>query len=335
MKVLVTGGTGFLGSHLVDALHAAGAEVFALLRNPGKPGWLAGTGARFLQGDLFSIPPLPRDIDTVYHLAGTAKSVQTAVYYTVNHLGTASLLAALESRGVKAHFVFVSTISAGGPSPGGRLRREDDPPRPVSPYGQSKLLAEREVLKRRDVLPVTILRPGFIIGPRDRDFLELAKIVGWGVIPQLRGRRFHISGLYIKDAVRALVGLLRTPRRSGGIYNIAAPEPLDTLELGRIVAGCFGKRTLTIPVPLFAARWISGAAGLAARTAGRRPTVNPNLFQEMIRGDWGVDTRKAAEELSFVADTPFERAMGETLAWYVERGWLRRRLKSPARKSAT
>jgi len=335
MSVLVTGGTGFLGSHLVEALLDAGVEVLTLLRNPGKPGWLAGTRARILRGDLFSIPPLPRDIDTVYHLAGTAKSVQTAVYYTVNHLGTASLLAALESRGLRPHFVFVSTTSAGGPSPEGRLRREDDPPRPVSPYGRSKLLAEGEVLGRRDVLPVTVLRPGFIIGPRDRDFLELAKIINLGILPQLLGRRLLVSGLCVRDAIRALVGLLRPPPHSGGLYNIAAPEPLESLELGRVVAGCLGRKTLTVQVPLVAARLISCAAGLASRATGRRPTFNPNMFQEMTRGEWGVDTRKAAEELGFVADTPFPQAMEETLKWYIDRGWLRRRLPPPPTAKAT
>ncbi|MBN2199462.1 MAG: NAD(P)-dependent oxidoreductase [Candidatus Aminicenantes bacterium] len=323
MKVFVTGGTGFVGSHLIEALLAQGVEVFALMRNPKKPVWLAGTDTHVLKGTLFSIPPLPRDLDAVYHLAGVAKSSQTAVYYTVNHLGTASLLAALDRQGIKTNFVFVSTISAGGPSPPGGFRREDDPPRPISPYGRSKLRAEREVLRRRDAFPVTIVRPGFIVGPRDRDFLELLKIIRWGIKPMLGRRVLRVSSISIRDAVRALLRLLRPPARAGSIYNLAFPEPIDTTELVNTAAALIGRKTLALRIPVPAARWASFASGLAARVAGRRPTLNMNLFLEMCQGEWAVDTRKAADELSFTAEIPFKKALAETLAWYVETGWLR------------
>src|SRR5512143_2620633 len=151
MRVLVTGGTGFLGSHLVESLlEDPGCEVFALARDPSKPRWLEGIdGVRFLAGDLRNLPGLPAGLDCVYHLAGLTKTLKPSEYYSVNRDGTANLLRALEGQRKPLRFVHLSSLAAAGPSSPGRGIREDDPPHPVSPYGESKLAAEAEVLKYR------------------------------------------------------------------------------------------------------------------------------------------------------------------------------------------
>lgn len=322
MKAFVTGGSGFVGSHLIEALLAEGVEVFALLRDPRKPGWLQGLPVNVLEGNLFSLPPLPRDLDTVFHLAGVAKTSREADYYTVNHLGTASLLASFESRGLKPCFVYVSTTSAGGPSSGGTLRHESDLPSPVSPYGRSKLLGEREALRRSRSLPVTVLRPGFVFGPRDKDFLTLLKIIDFGFIPLLRGIPVRASGIYIKDAVRALLRFLRPPVRSGEIYNIAASPPLELEAFSRTLAALLGRKAKAIRLSRRAAGLFTAAAGLASRIRGARQSLNSSFTREALHGDWAVDVNKAARELGFRAATPLDEALAETVAWYRLRGWL-------------
>ena len=99
MKAFVTGGTGFIGSHLVEALSRMGIEVFALIRNPKKLKWLKGLNFHILKGDLFSIPSLPGNLDVVYHLAALTKATKAKDYYTVNQQGTASLFESLMLRG--------------------------------------------------------------------------------------------------------------------------------------------------------------------------------------------------------------------------------------------
>ncbi len=185
MRVLVTGGTGFLGSHLVERLlEEPDAEVYALVRNPSKLRWLNGVErVRLLTGDLHHLPALPAGLGCVFHLAGLTKTLKSNAYYTVNQEGTANLLRALEGQSCPPRFVHLGSIAAGGPSAPRRPVREEDPPRPVSPYGESKLMAEAEILKYKDRFPVVTLRAAAVYGPRDEDFLEYFRWMKRGILP--------------------------------------------------------------------------------------------------------------------------------------------------------
>ncbi len=322
MKIFVTGGTGFVGSHLVEALLAGGHEVWALVRNPKSSAWLTDLPVRMLKGDLFSIPPLPRDLEAVFHLAGLAKSTRISRYYSVNSLGTASLLDALARQRLKPRVVYVSTISAGGPSSEGCLRREDEPPSPVSPYGRSKLLAEQAVLRSRHDVPVTILRPGIIFGPRDHDLAEILKWIKRGILPFLKGRKIRVSCIYIKDFVTLLLRCLAVPPRSGEIYHAAASPAVDFDDFGNEAAVILGKDPFRIGVSLKTVRWFSLASEVLCRATGLRPTLNSSFAADMNCGSWAVDTTKAKRELSFEPVTPFRKALEETIRWYRNAGWI-------------
>ncbi|MBN1938836.1 MAG: NAD(P)-dependent oxidoreductase, partial [Candidatus Aminicenantes bacterium] len=178
--VLITGATGFVGGHLAERLRSRGTAVTALVRNPARGRFLESLGVRLLQGELDGGPIFPDDLDAVFHLAGMTRARRTADYYSVNQKCTASLLGSLLEHGLRPRFVFLSTTAAGGPSPDGRPLREDDPPRPVSDYGQSKLLGEEAVLSRKEDLPVSIVRVGPVYGPRDPGFLDYFKVVRRG-----------------------------------------------------------------------------------------------------------------------------------------------------------
>ncbi|MBW1790178.1 MAG: NAD(P)-dependent oxidoreductase, partial [Deltaproteobacteria bacterium] len=92
MKIFVTGGTGFIGSHLIDSLlHENGMEIYALVRDLRNKKWLEGRAIRCLEGDLTNLPSLPQDIDMIFHLAGSTKARKPADYYTANKEGSASL----------------------------------------------------------------------------------------------------------------------------------------------------------------------------------------------------------------------------------------------------
>ena len=322
MKVLVTGGTGFVGSHLVEALLRNNVEVFALIRDTKNLKWLQGLDIHLLQGDLFSIPSLPHDLDLVYHLAALSKATKEKDYYTVNHQGTASLFDSLERQKIKPAVVVMSSISAGGPSAEGRPIREDDPPHPVSSYGRSKLLAEDEALRRKTELPVVILRPGIIFGPRDQDMLVLFKIFKLGFVPRFRDGRIKASFCYVKDVARALLLFLRRPVPSGEIFNIAMADPPSFLEFSKTIGRLMGFSLRSLSLPVKAVGLAARLAEWSARLKGKRPTFNRSLFREMREVRWVVDVRKAAEQLGFRADTLLESALAETIQWYREQGWL-------------
>ena len=324
MRVLVTGGSGFLGSHIVEGLlDEPGAEVFALVRDPCRPRWLEGeTRVRLIAGDLQNLPALPDGLTAVYHVAGSTKTLKTKAYYTVNRDGTTNLLRALERQSGRPRFVHISSLAAAGPSSPERGVREDDPPRPVSHYGESKLQAEREVLKCRDRFSVVVLRPGAIYGPRDEDFLEYFRWIKRGLRP-LVGRRQLLSVVYVRDVVRAALLAGRAEAAAGGIFNIADPTPCGWEEIGAIAAGLLGRRPRTVRLPLWAAYLASAASEGVGRLIGRdKGLMNRDKVKLARPAGWVADVAKARRVLGFETAVPLEQGLGETIAWYLAKGLL-------------
>jgi dihydroflavonol-4-reductase len=323
MRVLVTGGTGFLGSHLIEALlERPGAEVYALVRDPCRLRWLEGIeGVRLLTGDLGSVPGLPAGLACVYHAAGLTKTLRPNEYYSVNREGTANLLRALESQAGSVRFVHVSSLAAVGPSSPGSGVSEDAPPRPVSAYGESKLQAEREVLKYRDRFSVVLLRAAAVYGPRDEDFLEFFRWIKRGIKPVL-GRQKRLSLLYVRDAVRACL-MAGDPGPGGEIFNIADPRVYSWEDIGRVAAALLGKRPIPIRLPIWSAYLASVASeGVGRLIGGGNSFINVSKFKQMKPDGWVADAGKARRELGFETVFSLEQGLGETIAWYLWKGLL-------------
>ncbi len=324
MKVLVTGGTGFLGSHLVDKLlEGADAEIYALARNPAKAQRLSSAGrVHVLKGDLIDVPALPADLDLVCHLAGVTKTFKSSEYYTVNRTGTANLFRALAGLAGVPKIIHISSLAAGGPSVDGRPRREDDPPQPLSPYGRSKLAGEEEALKYRDRFPLVILRAASIYGPGDEDFLDYFRWVRIGLIPVFGRRTKSLSLCYIKDMVTAICRAAQAGTPSGEIFNIAAPQPATWEEIGAAAARILGRKAVRIHIP----NWIAflacaGSEGIA-RLRKKATALNLSKYEDMKPDAWVADVRKASEILGFQTQWPLADGLRETLDWYVRNGVL-------------
>jgi nucleoside-diphosphate-sugar epimerase len=323
VKALITGGTGFIGSHLVEFLLARpGTRVVALVRDPSRLKWLKGLEVECLRGDLLTIPTLPPDVDTVFHLAGATKASKSGDYYTVNRVGTASLFKTLAAAGVGARVVLLSSLAAAGPSAPGRPLREADPPRPVSEYGKSKLEGEREALRFKDRFRVVILRVGAVYGPRDEDFLQYFKIVKRGILPRLGATAPPVSLCYVADLVRALRLAAEADVATGDVFNIAAPRPATWDEIGRTAARALGRsvRSVRVPKPLaWGAAW---TAHLAGRLTGKPGILSLDKYREMTQAGWVQDVDKAGAKLGFRAAIGLEDGIRDTIDWYREQGRL-------------
>src|ERR1035438_2333184 len=208
--VALTGGTGFVGSHVAHALLAAGYRVRALARRPEDPGWLKGTGAELVKGDVCDVATLPalvEDASAVVHVAGKTSARSEAEYMAANAAGSANVVAAVRKSAPHAHVVLVSSQAAGGPSPNGAPVRAADPPRPVSSYGRSKLAGE-EAVRNEPGLAFTILRPSAVYGPRETAIRDLFVAASRGFVPVLAGGAARIQMVYAGDAARAVLGAL-------------------------------------------------------------------------------------------------------------------------------
>jgi nucleoside-diphosphate-sugar epimerase len=319
--ILVTGGTGFIGTHLLEHLAARGEVVRALVRRNRVPREVPA-GVQVVHGDLASGAGLDealRGADTVIHLAGVTKALHPDDYYTGNVRATEQLTHAMAGRGIR--LLHVSSMAAIGPSEGLTPVCEDAPPHPLTHYGKSKLDAERVV---RDLTPdAVIVRPPVVYGPRDTDVFQLLKSISKGLVLEIAGGERWFSAIYVKDLVAGLMMALRTPGAAGKSYFLAHAKPVSWQELGGAAARIMSKRPRVVTVPLPLAHAVGACAEVWARVTGKPGIISRDKIAEARCMAWICDTSRAERELDFVALTGLERGLAETLAWYKEAGWLK------------
>lgn len=323
MKVFITGGTGFVGSHLAEYLKDKGFEVYALVRDPNNLKWLDGLDIHFLKGDLFNVPKLPSDIQFIIHSAGMTKSCNLAGYYTVNQQGTASFFQAAVDQGLTLkRVIHLSSIAASGPSKEGIPVKEDHPPNPVTVYGISKLLGEREAHKFKDRFPLVILRVSAVFGPRDTDFFHYFKLIKKGILPSCGSGPRLLSMCYIKDLVRAIHLCMEKKLDSGETLNIADKKPYDWDELGRTAGTIMEKKLRKINIPLSLYYPAALFCDLKSKLTGKASIISLDKYKDMKQASFVVDTEKSKRLLEFEARYTLEEGIKETLEWYFKQGWL-------------
>ena len=326
MRSLVTGATGFVGSHLAAALVARGDEVIALARRPEQAAFLMSLGARVAAGsleDAASLATALRGVELVYHLAGLTAAGSEREFLEVNEGGTRRLLDAVRADcpGLR-RLVHVSSLAAVGPTGYGGLLTEDMPCRPVTAYGRSKLAGEA-VVRRASGVPWTVVRPAVVYGPRDRELLRLFRIARRGFTPVFGMGRQELSVVYVTDLV---VGIARAGMEGtalGQTYHLAHPDMVRSRdlarEIGRVVRG---RAPLIVPVPAALAAPIVRLIGRAAAAAGRRTVVSEDKLAEFLAPAWVASVEKAERELGWRAPHDLKSGLAETAAWYRAEGLL-------------
>ncbi|HXE58326.1 MAG TPA: NAD(P)-dependent oxidoreductase [Gemmatimonadales bacterium] len=324
MKALVTGGTGFVGSHLVEALRRGGHEVTALVRSPAKARAL-GPDVRLVGGDLDATAALEQAAagqDVIFHVAGLVAARSEAEFLACNRDGTANLLAAAARVGTP-RFVLVSSMAAGGPARPGAPLRGDEPPRPVTQYGRSKLAAEEVV--RRGPLPWTIVRPPTVYGPRDREVLKVFRLARSGVAPVFGDGTQELSAVYAPDLAEALIAAAASPAAECRIYYACHPEIVTSAEFARAVCravrgAAATPRVVGIPFPVArAALWCTGTA---ARIAGRATILTVDKANEFFQAAWTGDPSPLTRDTGWRAAHDLAAGLEATAAWYRAAGWL-------------
>jgi dihydroflavonol-4-reductase len=319
MKTLVTGANGFIGSHLCEALAAAGHTVRAMVRETSDLTWLEGLDLEFVYADLRSpetLGPAVAGQDWVFHAAAAVRPKDPRDYERVNAQGTKTLSEECVKSGVK-RFVLFSSVAAGGPTcDPAAPRTESESPEPVSQYGRGKLEAERALQAMAGRLHSTVLRFPAVYGPRDRDSLILLRNMKAGVIADLGGT---FSVVYVKDAVHAAMLAAEKSRVSGSVYYISDGVAHAYEESGRLASELLGRKAVRLKVP----GWALKAAGQVSDWFRREGSFfGRDKAAELTRDCWVCSPQKAMDELGFTPRYPMERGMKEAIHWYQEKGWL-------------
>ncbi len=324
--ILLTGATGFLGSHVADALVAEGWTVRCTVRKTSNPRWIESLPVERVTADVRSAEALAvalDGIDVVVHSAGLTRAKSDADYQRVNAEGTQALALGAVDAGVR-RFVLVSSLAARGPD-----RRASDPgpagDRPTSEYGESKLAGERRLFQalteQTGTMQGVILRPGGIYGPRDEDSLNLFKVAKTGMmpVPTSKGR---LQPVYVKDVAEAVIRAVARPDVDLKPIPIVGPEIVSWADMGEALGNAVGKPVRLVKIP--DAVWqVSGAvAEAAARLVRMPPQFDRRTADDLSRLDWTADPREAESSLGWRATTHLREAMEETGRWYREHGWL-------------
>jgi nucleoside-diphosphate-sugar epimerase len=326
VRILVTGGTGFVGSHLVEALLERGHAVVCLVRDEAKARALFGERMPALvRGDLLdraAVQAACEGAEAVAHLAGLTSARGREEFFQVNAGGTRALVEAVATRaGSLRRFVHVSSLAAAGPVPRGAALRAGDGAGPVSHYGASKRAGEEPV--RALELEWTILRPPAVYGPRDREFLRLFRSAARGLVPVFGAGEQELSLVYALDLVEAIVRCLEAGA-PGEVHYPAHAEVVTARELGLAIAAAVspGRAPRLLRVPRSMVRPLLWVTGGAARLAGRATILSPDKAGELLAEAWTCSPELLEERTGWRARTGLAEGLERTTSWYRDRGWL-------------
>ena len=327
MKALVTGGRGFIGSLLVEKLLQNGYEVRCLLRNKVRGlGWLDGLNIELYEGDIInptSLVEAVQGVDYVFHLAGLTKSNSRMRFYRINAGGTKNLLETIQEFNHELkRFVFMSSLAAAGPSQQGIPVTELGPSSPVSNYGKSKLMAEQVTLEFSKELPITVIRPPAVYGPRDRAVFAYFKYTKQGLRPVLSGGPRYSSLIYVKDLVHGILLTAEKDEARGEIYYLSDDQPYSWDYFGDVIADVLDVKTRRVLLPMQLAFLISLGFDLYAKLTGRPTLFSLDKYRELKQTHWICDASKAKNDLGFKSQFSLETGVRETTEWYLENGWM-------------
>ncbi len=327
MKVLLTGANGFVGSHILDQLCAAGHPVRLLLRKTSRTRFIADhlSGVEVRYGSVTEPAPVQeaiRGADCVIHCAGKTKAVRPAEYDAVNLEGTRNVVRADNAeKATVRHLIHISSLAASHPAAADAPALETDAPRPVSEYGRSKLRAE-ELVRETCEAPFTILRPSAVYGPRDADFLPVFKAVRRRVMPLVGGGRMQLSLVYVGDVAAAALRCLGNPQAYRKTYHVASPEPCSTRDFLREIAAAMNVRAVPIFVPSALLYPVALGRELLARATGKPNILSRQKLREMKAAGWVCSTDLIRRDLQFTAAIRLPEGIARTITWYEQNGWL-------------
>ena len=300
MRLAITGGTGFVGSHLIELALAEGHQVNALTRRPQE----AQAGVIWVEGALDrpeSLATLCAGCDAVIHVAGVING-SVEEFRQGNFVGTQNMLAAAKDAGI-SRFVHVSSLSAREPQ--------------LSAYGRSKHESEAPVIA--SAFDWTIIRPPAIYGPRDREMLDLFRFARHRFLPLPPGGR--ISVIHARDLCRLLLACLGSDLARGRLF-----EPDDgrengwsPVEFARAVGRAVHRRVLALPLPKML---LLAGVRIDRLIRGRRAKLTRDRVNYFCHPDWVAGAHARPPAGLWLPQIPTEEGLAATARWYEAQGWL-------------
>lgn len=319
---LVTGATGFIGSHLAEALLSRRWRVRCLVRNTSVLRWVPTDDVSLINGDIANpgedLERAVRNVSVVFHLAGLTSAADDSSYITVNVEGTRNVVRAMQKAAPDALLVFCSSLAAAGPSKKNRPINETDSPSPVSAYGRSKLTAERIV--EESGLEHLIVRPPAVYGPRDTDILAAFRLASRGLALRVAPEGQTLSLVHVEDLALGLACAAETEGR--GVYYMTDGMVHTWESVMEHVARAVGKKTRIISISPFVADSLSRLEVFRASLFGAKPLLTPDRIIELSQASWTCDDTRARLDIDYESRVALPDGLRTTAEWYRKQGWL-------------
>jgi nucleoside-diphosphate-sugar epimerase len=323
-KLLITGASGFLGYHLIEAALLQDYDVFAGVRKSSQTTHLDKNRVTVLDLDLSDTNGTKNileqhGINYIIHAAALTRAKTEPAYNFSNALLTRNLAMAAAQTGIKK-FVFISSLAALGPSADGQPVNEETLPRPLTWYGKSKLLAEN-YLREINHLPFIVLRPTAVYGPREKDLLLVVKSVNRGMEMYIGKDEQKLSFVYVKDLAGVTMAALES-EINREFYNISDGRVYDRYAFAAAVKKCTGKKTIRVQLPQAVITTLAAGMDSLYSRSSKTPVLNLDKVKELTAKDWSVDIAKGRHDLGFQPVYDLEHGMAETVQWYKTNKWL-------------
>jgi nucleoside-diphosphate-sugar epimerase len=329
MNILVTGATGFIGSLTADLLAAHGHNIRCNVRKSSNLRWLKDKKYELVNvdfQDLESIRAAVKDIDMVYHIAGATFARNETEFLRSNRDATRNLLqVAHEECPNLKRFLFVSSQTVAGPAESlDKPVTEDMTPNPLTAYARSKKAAEDEVLKFKNLMPITIVRSPAVYGPRDTAILDMYKIVQKGIGPLIGMKPKYISLIHGEDLARGIIMAAESPNTIGQLYFITSnkfyswPTLMDTMK-----SSLEKSFLLKIKIPHWIVISVAGTTEFLSKFQKTPALFNRDKGCDFIQNYWICSNQKALRDFGYMQEIELEEGMKQTADWYKKQGWLK------------
>ncbi len=325
-KLLITGASGFLGYHLIEAALLQNFEVYAGVRKSSNTKHLDKNKVTVVElnmADTANVKKIIEEngINYIIHAAALTRAKTESDYNFSNAALTRNLaIAAAEGNTGFKKFVFISSLAALGPSQDGNPVKEDDIPHPLTWYGKSKLLAEK-YLKEIPGLPFIVLRPTAVYGPREKDLFLIIQSIKKGIEVYIGRGEQKLSFVYVKDVAAIAVKCLES-KINGEFYNLADGKVYDQYAFSDAAKNETGKKTLRLHLPLGIIKKVAAGMDLLYSRSSKTPVLNEDKVKELTAKDWSCSIEKIKNSEGFSPAYDLKSGMAETIAWYKENKWI-------------
>ncbi|MBK7106816.1 MAG: NAD(P)-dependent oxidoreductase [Ignavibacteriae bacterium] len=323
---VVTGGTGFVGSHLVDLLLNKNFSVRCIVRKSSNLRWLKGKNVEIFETGLYDkekLKPIFKDADYVYHVAGVVRSKNKEGFFKGNVETTRTILDTLiEVNPNLKRLLIVSSLTACGPAENGNPCTEETNPHPITTYGKSKLAEEELAKSYMDKLPITICRAPAIYGEREEDIYAMFKGFQKGIMTLVGFNNKKLSLIHGRDFVNGIYLASISDKAKSEIYFISSDEIYDWNQVSDAMEKAIGKKALRIRIPHFIIFIVGGISHLVNFFVSKPATFNWEKAKDFVQENWTCDISKAKRDFGYTQNISLDEGMKSTVDWYRVNKWL-------------